>query len=73
MWADFFISSSIIILSGIIFNCSEEFDFSSDAETKGFLYSWYCQAKNSRLEAPDDYSKDEVMSILAKHENIART
>lgn len=66
-----FAASAAIVLSGFIPSGGEGFDFSSEAEQKGLLYSWYCQAKESRLEEPDGYSKQAAEKKLAEYAAVS--
>ena len=63
-----FAVSSGIILSGVLPSSTEEFDFSTVAESRGLLYSWYCQQRESSLKAPDGYRKAEAERILAQYQ-----
>lgn len=69
-----FITGSVIlilslatILSGIIPSEREDFDFTVNAERRGIMYSWYCQAKEGKIKAPDGYSKDKAEAILKRY------
>ena len=62
-----FVISCALILSGVLPSAAEDYDFSRDSETRGLLYSWYCQAKQSRLEEPEGYTKAEAERILAQY------
>ena len=62
-----FAGSIGIIYSGIIPSEKEGFDFFSDAEQRGLLYSWYCQASESGIQKPAGYSRNEAKRILAQY------
>ena len=61
----FFTIGVSIIFSGILPHEPETFDFTSEAENKGLLYSWYCQYQESKLNPPEGYSKEQAIEILA--------
>ena len=61
-------ASSITIACGTIPDGEREgFNFTSDAENRGLLYSWYCQAKAGELKAPEDYSPEAAKAVLARY------
>lgn len=64
------IVSSAVIVSGIVPSSTEGFDFNSDAEQRGLLYSWYCQEKESHLEEPTGYSRESAQAILSQYNAI---
>ncbi len=59
-----FCLSFAIVVAGAIPSDTESYDFSTDAEERGLLYSWYCQLKEDRLTEPDGYSKAAAEIIL---------
>ena len=59
----------VIVFSGVIPVAEkEDFNFTADSELRGLLYSWYCQAKNAKLDTPDNYSKEKAEAILEKYQ-----
>lgn len=59
--------SVLLIISGVIPSSTEGFDFSTEAEQRGLFYSWYCQTKESRIQIPSGYSKEEADRILSEY------
>ena len=63
-----FVISGAVILSGAIPSDGQEgFDFTMDTESRGLLYSCYCQAKRGKLGAPEGYSKEKAEEILNQY------
>ena len=58
------IASFLIIFSGVIPSEYENFDFSSDTEQRGLLYSWFCQKMESKFDVPVGYSKETANRLL---------
>lgn len=52
---------------GILPHSPETFDFTSETEKNGLIYSWYCQYHESKLVEPRGYSKEKAHEILAAY------
>lgn len=63
----FFLIGITFFLSGTLPHRPESFDFTSEAETNGLIYSWYCQYHESKLVEPEGYSKEKANEILAAY------
>ncbi len=63
-----FAAMTIVILSGVIpEGDTEDFDFAADTESRGLIYSWYCQLHAGSLEAPENYSDEAAKEILSQY------
>ena len=63
----FIITGTGIFWGGILPHRPESFDFTSEAETNGLIYSWYCQYHESKLAEPEGYSKEKAEKILTAY------
>ncbi len=63
-----FTVGALVIFADMLPHNPETFDFTSEAESNGLLYSWYCQYHESKLVEPEGYSKTKAEAILAAYE-----
>ena len=63
-----FTASTLVVFVDMLPHNPETFDFTSEAERNGLLYSWYCQYHESKLVEPEGYSKARAEAILAAYE-----
>jgi len=57
----------IVFFLGLLPHNHETFDFNTDAERNGLVYSWYCQYHEGRQEAPVGYSNANASDILSAY------
>ena len=67
MGLGFLAAGTVITFSAMLPHNPETFDFTSEAESNGLLYSWYCQYHESRLVAPEGYSKEHAEKLLSEY------
>ena len=56
-----------VFFSGLLPHNFETFDFNTDAERNGLIYSWYCQYHESKLKTPEGYSNAKANEILSAY------
>ena len=57
-----------VLFSGILPHNPEGFDFTTEAEQNGLIYSWYGQYMESRLEEPEGYTRQRAEEILSVYQ-----
>lgn len=56
-----------VFFLGLLPHNHETFDFNTDAERNGLVYSWYCQYHEGKQEAPEGYSNANASDILSAY------
>ena len=56
-----------VFFFGLLPHNFETFDFNTDAERNGLIYSWYCQYHESKLRTPEGYSNAKANEILSSY------